>query len=299
MTRVLNRAGLPFRFKVVNDPQGYTRCDAGVLYIARSDYPAVASALERIYSDLVEMLRPGVPALTKPLAPGLGLAEDPGTEDSFGMHRCGLLADALIRAHEQRKRSVESRLSVVAERFAEAGISLDEPFLNAGSRDEYSFQPQPNPHMRSSGKTRPSVSGATTYIGVAKDIGRRLVREAIWHEERCNWIGPELATATTHEPGGTVYRALGPEIYAGTSGIAWFLAELAAINGEVETRRTALGAVRQALLRADADPSVKTVGPYTGYMGIALAAAHVGTLLNEAEPLERAARLARQVLDGS
>jgi len=44
--------------------------------------------------------------------------------------------------------------------------------------------------------------------------------------------------------------ALGPELYGGTSGIAIFLAQLFALTGELELRRTAEGAIRQALAQA-------------------------------------------------
>ena len=47
----------------------------------------------------------------------------------------------------------------------------------------------------------------------------------------------------------TVYKTLGPDVYAGTSGIALFMAELAGLTGDPEVRRTAFGAIRHALAR--------------------------------------------------
>jgi hypothetical protein len=88
----------------------------------------------------VHELKASTPAFTKPLAPGLGLSEDPaGGLDSFGMTRCGLLADAALRAAELGAVTIPERLDVVAARFAEDGIDLDAPYLNSGSTDRYVF----------------------------------------------------------------------------------------------------------------------------------------------------------------
>jgi hypothetical protein len=84
-------------------------------------------------------LEPGIPAFTKSLAPGLGLAEDPGEGQSFGEHRCHLLAEALIATHESGLRSLPERTRVVADRFERAGLDLAAVFLNPGSRDQYDF----------------------------------------------------------------------------------------------------------------------------------------------------------------
>ena len=139
-TRLLNGRDLPFRLKVLKEQAHYTRCDAGVLYIRKRDYEAVAALLPDVYRAIDGRLRPGVPAFTKLLAPGVGLAEDPGQGDSFGQHRCRLLADSMIVAYEQGQKSRNERMQTVAERFAQDGILLDEPFLNAGSIDEYQLE---------------------------------------------------------------------------------------------------------------------------------------------------------------
>ena len=75
------------------------------------------------------------PALTKRLAPGLGFAEDPGGDESFGQYRCRQLAEGIVRAYEHRARRIHDRLAVVSARFAEDGVDLDEPY-RAGSPKE-------------------------------------------------------------------------------------------------------------------------------------------------------------------
>src|SRR5579884_476283 len=141
-TTLLNQANLPFNLKVLNDPEQFTRCDAAVLYILKSDYAAVASLLPTIYASVETHLKHPIPAFTKRLGPGLGLAEDPGSgqKGSFGDHRCRLLAEGMICAYEQGKKSLAERLQVIEHCFAEAGVALEQPFLNPGSRDIYGFQ---------------------------------------------------------------------------------------------------------------------------------------------------------------
>jgi HopA1 effector protein family len=136
-TTRLNAAHIPFRLKVINDPQRYARCDAGVLYVSKRWYPRVAEIVAEIHRELGAGLLDGTPSFTKPLARGLALAEDPGTGDSFGMHRCRLLAEAIMNAHDEGRRSEKARLESVIASFIMAGISCEQPFLNPGSTDTY------------------------------------------------------------------------------------------------------------------------------------------------------------------
>lgn len=139
-TQLLNDNQIPFRLKVVNDPAHYDRCDAGVLYVQRTDYEQVLPPLRRIMVELGANLKKATPVFTKALAPGLGLAEEPAVaRDSFGMDRCRLLAEAVIRIHERDVTGATDRLAVIEEVFAEDGINHATPYLNPGSPDEYRF----------------------------------------------------------------------------------------------------------------------------------------------------------------
>jgi HopA1 effector protein family len=140
VTRSLNSGQLPFQAKVLADPAAFIRCDAGVLYLRRSDYGAAVGALAEIHRRLHSALRPTTPALTKTLAPGLGFAEQPPMGESYGLARCTALGRALIRAYEQGKTRQSERLSFVVESLSEEGIDLEAPFLNPGSADVYDIQ---------------------------------------------------------------------------------------------------------------------------------------------------------------
>jgi hypothetical protein len=139
-TGLLNGSQVPFRLKVLNEPDFYHRCDAGVLYIHRTDYSRAAPTLTTVYRDLRSMLDPTTPPFTKRLAPGLAVAEEPATVgESFGTHRCRLVADALIAAYEETCNDLRARRDAVAQRFSDEGLRLAEPHLNPGSVDIYQF----------------------------------------------------------------------------------------------------------------------------------------------------------------
>jgi lantibiotic modifying enzyme len=129
----------------------------------------------------------------------------------------------------------------------------------------------------------------STYLSVAETIARDVVADAVWHGDRCNWVGamPEEG------PGGQTrltYRALGPDLYGGTSGVALFLAELAKATGDKDCRRTAMGAFRHAMSKAPGIPPSGAPGLYAGRPGVALALAN-GARVLEQPALEDAARL--------
>jgi HopA1 effector protein family len=136
VTSYLNGLGVPFRFKVVAACEQHTRCDAAVLYVGATDFDAVRSLLR---SRPGVRLRERTPAFTKALAPGIGLAEQPASGESFGTDRCRLLAEGIVEARDRGARRVDERLAVVAAHFAWRGIDLEAPYLEPGSRDRYAL----------------------------------------------------------------------------------------------------------------------------------------------------------------
>jgi hypothetical protein len=140
ITQALNRLAIPFRFKCLCFPNLFDRSDAAVLYVAKRHYRITAALLADVHRAVRPTLKTPTPLFAKPLADGLGLAEDPKTGESFGMSRCHLLAEAVCQAHERGLDAAEARLNAVAAAFAAAGLSLERPYLNAGSTDRYEFQ---------------------------------------------------------------------------------------------------------------------------------------------------------------
>ena len=142
LTHTLNRFAVPFRFKCLTNPNGYTRIDGTVLFISRRYYHLTAELiLSDILPNVAAHLKAETPIFTKQLAAGLSVAEDPGNGESFGMHRCRLIAEGVWAAFEQQGSVPDEtqRFAAIANRFATDGLNIEHPHLNPGSRDVYTF----------------------------------------------------------------------------------------------------------------------------------------------------------------
>ncbi|HEY0794959.1 MAG TPA: type 2 lanthipeptide synthetase LanM [Acidisarcina sp.] len=129
---------------------------------------------------------------------------------------------------------------------------------------------------------------ATThqFLLGAQDIGLRLCRDAVWAGPRCTWLGSSMefisgAWVTAEKPAGA-------DIYAGTSGIALFLAELYAATRERPLRKAALGGVALAISSLETSSLANPIGFYSGSVGIAYALLRIGQKLDEPSLVERA-----------
>jgi hypothetical protein len=69
-----------------------------------------------------------------PLAPGLGLAEDPVEHVSFGQHRSRILASSLSSAAD-----TADLLDALVRGIRAAGLDPDRFYVNAGSNHDYSL----------------------------------------------------------------------------------------------------------------------------------------------------------------
>ena len=136
----LNRWEVPFRFKTPSHPAMLARTDTAVLYAPRRYAHFTRELAAEIHSAIRPFLRDDVPLFTLRLAPGLAFAEDPGTQESFGMCRSRILAQGIWQAHVQGAHGAAERLKVVEQQFQSQGISLSRPWLNAGSADEFPFE---------------------------------------------------------------------------------------------------------------------------------------------------------------
>jgi hypothetical protein len=140
LTARLNRFQVPFRFKLPLQRYSYNRLDAAVLYVNKRFYQISALLVAEAHETVRRTLWPDNPLFTKTLAPGLGLAEDPDTGESFGMHRCRIFSEGVWSAHASGQHGSYERLTEVERRFQTYGISLERPYLNHGSADCYDFE---------------------------------------------------------------------------------------------------------------------------------------------------------------
>ena len=133
----LERRRIPFQAKVPVDPARYARSDAGVLYLNDEDVEAAHDAIGEVYRLLRDALRESVPLFCRALAPGLAFAESPPTRESFGVHRCGLVAEGLITAEQRGARDADARLAVLRQRLIAYGLDLARLECNPTSRYPY------------------------------------------------------------------------------------------------------------------------------------------------------------------
>lgn len=135
ITSMLNAYDVPFQYKTLSAPAAYDRTDAAVLYLARRYYEVAARLLFEREALLGKLLRAETPLFTRQLMKGIGVADDPGNGESFGMNRCRLVAEGLADAFRLRAGSIEDRMNMVQSRYALNRLSLSFPHLGAGLVD--------------------------------------------------------------------------------------------------------------------------------------------------------------------
>jgi hypothetical protein len=133
----LNAFQVPFRFKCSVMPTQYDRTDVAVVYLAKRLFPFVADLLQEVHAAVRPHLGPEVPFFTWRLAPGIGVAEDPGNGESFGQHRSRLLAEACWSCYLRGDQETASRLAELRLLAAAQNTDPDRFHLNAGSLDCY------------------------------------------------------------------------------------------------------------------------------------------------------------------
>jgi class II lanthipeptide synthase len=124
------------------------------------------------------------------------------------------------------------------------------------------------------------------FLDTAASLGRRLARDALWAGDRCNWLGDSMEFVDN--AWSVVHRALGPDLYGGTSGIALFLARLHRLTSERLFQIAAEGAAAHALDRIHDIPATGRMAFYAGWTGIAYALAELGDSLDNAAFVDRA-----------
>lgn len=133
----LNRYQVPFRFKLLRLRSQYVRPDAAVLYVGRRHFQAAAALAAEVHDTVAGALRPQVGLFVKRLAPGLGVAEDPGNGESFGWQRCRLIAEGLCEARRRGVADAGGRLAVLLEHLSRNGVDPDRPHLTRSLTDFY------------------------------------------------------------------------------------------------------------------------------------------------------------------
>lgn len=288
LTRYFNDRNIPFFYKVLNDVASYGRADAAVLYVDKSYYPVCEEFVRACWEEVSPFLIPKTTAFSLPIAEGISVAEDPGNGQSFGEHRCGLMAEALLRQHAT---TGESELIECAHRvFEKAGIDMTQSHLPKSSDNVYKSLGLSS-LKRSQRKS--AKANAPSSVEIAASIGHIICDQAIWHKDRCNWM------SKFHGEGSRLLaKAMDAGVYDGSSGVAWFLAELYKQSGEERFREVALASCQNALDRTDELKEKGTFSFHQGLTGV-LAAALITAELCEDKALRDRATKHCDLLDES
>jgi hypothetical protein len=132
--------GQPYALKCPLDLDRCRRPDAVVVYVPGAAWGELRPGLAAAYRRVRRWLRPGVPALTHELGPGLALAEDPG-DDSFGAHRCRVVADGLATARRAGVTDPDTLRDAAVAALGRHGVGADAPYRNPGSTAAYPWGP--------------------------------------------------------------------------------------------------------------------------------------------------------------
>lgn len=133
ITATLNNYNIPFLFKCLNHPDLYFRRDAAVLYLEDDSMPLIEQILPEIVQKVECYLEDDVPLFSYRYSKGIGIAENPGLQESFGMNRMTIVAETILRIASKNLPS-DALISEIAAAFQKKGIAPSVPYLNKGSK---------------------------------------------------------------------------------------------------------------------------------------------------------------------
>lgn len=285
VTHELNRSAVPFTFKMPRRRSAYGRLDAAVLYVPRRHAGFVAGALVALAraQEGHLRLRAGVPAFTRRLGRGLSIADSPPDGESFGITRMALVAEGIVDEWCRGRTDVNSRVDSIRQRFKQAELDWNAPWLNPGNVDVALAQMIQPPSM---------VRPADEWLSAADRIGAAIIRDAQWHGDECTWLGWYVqSSGEAHRP---VVCTAGTDLYSGTAGIALFLAALAKSTDDPRHAETARAAFRHTYRRVEEGRG--GVGAYAGLGGTLHAAFAVAECLGDSEAADAIPKLLSRLL---
>jgi lantibiotic modifying enzyme len=133
-----------------------------------------------------------------------------------------------------------------------------------------------------------------SFSEVALSAGLRLVRDAIWHDDKCNWIGANVAPVGGRYQ--VVRNACPPGIYSGLAGIALFLGHLSETDNEPLVDITLNGAVN-AIIDNSASAQLPVYSWFNGSVGVADALISLGERKKKKKWVKAGSQLLESVRD--
>lgn len=140
VTSTFPRYHVPYSLKCFSGRAARMRSDAAVLYIGARYAHLALELIASGYATLRTHLADRMPLFTRRLAPGIALAEEPHTGESFGAHRSHAVAAGLCSAYRRGLQGLEAREAEILAAFQAHGIALAEPYLNAEPFDPFALR---------------------------------------------------------------------------------------------------------------------------------------------------------------
>ena len=139
LTKALTRYKIAFTFKIASRKCDFTRVDTAVLYVPYRMLAPLTLVLRGLKAELRDLLDPETPYFTREIFEGVGFAEEPEKQGSFGSNRSELIANALMAARAENTICNKPFLEAFVQQVAQAGLTLDDMHLRPGSKADYSF----------------------------------------------------------------------------------------------------------------------------------------------------------------
>lgn len=111
----------------------FARVDSLVVYLERPAWNAIRATVIAAARQSRADLRPSSPPLTRPVAPGVSLADDPGPSESFGQSRCRALAAGVRDLLDAAPRTDADSVAVLSAALRRAGIDPARPWICRGT----------------------------------------------------------------------------------------------------------------------------------------------------------------------
>lgn len=130
------------------------------------------------------------------------------------------------------------------------------------------------------------------YIQTAHNIGKYLSKEAIWHQNMCNWTSHEVAVVGDKYE--TAVKACSIDLYSGLTGIALFLTELYNKTNDPIVLHTINGTLNTIDFNLE-KKNVNNYGYYSGKIGVGFTLWRIGKKLGNPSISEKGLQCVKSV----
>lgn len=136
ITTLFNKNNIPFTLKCLYETQKYGRSDSCVLYFDKRYFSDFKHIWKVIYLKIEKYLNSKIPLFTLKIQSGVGLAENPKLNKSFGKERCLLIAKGIFMSFYEDIPN-EDKHQFVLKYIATQGFDIDSFYLNPNSPFRY------------------------------------------------------------------------------------------------------------------------------------------------------------------